>query len=920
MDWGDTFGIGLGNKHDKYLLVWTPKKSSEAQILPGFDSEDGKLTLKMKSRPGSWISWIDEAKIATEATDDYDRVRKSVQELERNTRQVVDFADGVLNDIVVQHLGKSMTLSELAQEVLQAELIIPNSVKTGGYILAKSGEDIATAKVIIPEQTNIHRVHLNEDALFESIATDNYDRLMVVFRTHIKRYPDLVDISYCLTLNDYLQGDAEQEGIVSSISFDLERDTSNIDILPTAAVYNPLRPDEVQFLPIAFSGPVEQIREAISQCSSDIDTYVSEANQHAYQIMADFQKRVDSRLQALILKPGQRIHEKVWDDLAIHELQNRLVEFTDFFATCLKNHFGEDTAALKKAELERDIAPLVESWQIYELRQTTLRHLVLSSYRLANQMLDLATGIFYDLAFEKYFIQSGLIQPVEFLVVENGELLDTIYLPTWTKRSVRDLLNRFALNSSVHSKQIERLRTIWLELLEIANFATRHNQEFESILKPLVDLLLAPKGSLTPSGATNRLPQNSRQQKANFNGFEISDDEFQSVLSRIQVNFPVIKHCIQNVPKDSEDSERYYSTLWMILIDGKGREILSQNVQPLCDINLSTPLETKRLMDLVLSGDIVVRDEKDLRAVKRNLDRTLSRKVGKELQEILTPTMLEIHGDTLLCLLREELLAYQGTLEKRLTRFTNPKAQRKAGKTKRRQKQSSAQSTDNAVEVIEAEKPKLTEIVEFLTPYTEAPTVLVEASTNPQSDELDKIRRRQVLNFDLQELPPIENTWLENIKSVDDYPNLRTFLLENKLPISTTGRLLMNLRKTASEPNSDDENASDVFSIVLELVQELRSLQDANYAGPPLQRFVNYLPEKLWRWELTQITEDELPTLIKEKVLASTVCYEKEVEVLLEYVERYDQILETKLTPDSGMDERRSALEKDFQAIIETIL
>ena len=80
------------------------------------------------------------------------------------------------------------------------------------------------------------------------------------------------------------------------------------------------------------------------------------------------------------------------------------------------------------------------------------------------------------------------------------------------------------------------------------------------------------------------------------------------------------------------------------------------------------------------------------------------------------------------------------------------------------------------------------------------------------------------------------------------------------------------------------------------------------------------LPEKLWRWELTQITDDELPMLIKEKVLASIVCYEKEVEVLLEYVERYEQILETKLSPDSGMDKRRRALEKDFQAIIETIL
>ena len=53
MDWGDTFGVGLGAKADKYLLVWTPKNSSEAQILPGFDSEDGQLRLKMKGTPWS---------------------------------------------------------------------------------------------------------------------------------------------------------------------------------------------------------------------------------------------------------------------------------------------------------------------------------------------------------------------------------------------------------------------------------------------------------------------------------------------------------------------------------------------------------------------------------------------------------------------------------------------------------------------------------------------------------------------------------------------------------------------------------------------------------------------------------------------------------------------------------------------------
>ncbi|MCH8289595.1 hypothetical protein IH992_00610 [Candidatus Poribacteria bacterium] len=914
MDWGDTFGIGLGTKHDKYLLVWTPKESSEGQILPGFDSEDGKLTLKMKSRPGAWVSWIDEAKVTAEATDDYDRVRKSVQELERNTRQIIDFADGVLKDIRVQHLGKLLTLPELAQEILQVELTIPNTVKTGGYILAHSKDEIPVAKVIIPEQTNIHRVHLNEDELFDAIAKDGYDLLLVVFRTHIKNYPDLVDINYCLTLDDYFRGNSQQEEIVSNTpSFNLAQDGHEIKILPTATVYNPLHPDITQFVPVSFTAPAEQIREAISQCSSEIDRYVSQANQYASEIMTDFQQRIDSRMHALIIQPGQRIHEKVWDDLAVQELRNRLLEFTEFFGKYLSENFPPDAAELKKNQLHSSIDPLIESWQISDLRQTTLQRLILSGYKLANQMLDLATGMHYDLAFEKYFIEPGLIQKVEFLALENGELVNEVHLPEWTKKTVGDLLHRFALNSAVHSKQIERLRTLWLESLEVANFASQHNQEFETIVEPLVNLLISPS-------ATNTLPRTSRQSKPAFNGFEIPDGEFQRILTRIKDNFSLIKRCILNAPKERDKLAQYYSTLWMILIDGKVREMLFQNVQPIWNINLSTPLETKRLIDLVLSGEIVVRDEKDLQSLKRNLERALRAKVGKKLQEITTPSMLEIHGDTLLCMLRDELLAYQAMLEKRLARITHPKVQKKQAKMRKgRKKKTSPESVEVELQSIEMEKPKIAEIIEFLAPYAEAPSVLIEASINPQSAQLDEIRRRQVLNFDLQELPPIEKTWLENIKTVDDYPNLRALLLENKLSISTTGRLLMDLRRTFPDTGIG-ANSANAFNVVLELVQELRALQDAGYDGQPLERFIDYLPEKLWRWELTQITNEELPTLIKEKVLVSAVCYEKEVEALLEYVERYDQLLEKKFVQGSEVNKQRGVLEEKFQAIAETIL
>ena len=221
MSWGDTFGLGLGVKSDKHLIVWTPKESSEGDILPGFDSEDGELTVKMRSRPGAWVSWIDEAKVTAETQDDYDRVHRSIQELERNARQITDFADGVVSEIAIQNLGKSLTLSELAQEVLKARLTIPSTIKTGGYVLTQiddpDTEVMPSATVIIPEQTHIHRVHLNEDALFEQILEKNYNLLLVVLRTHIKQYPDLIDLGYGLTLHTRLSNvfddqDAETPG------------------------------------------------------------------------------------------------------------------------------------------------------------------------------------------------------------------------------------------------------------------------------------------------------------------------------------------------------------------------------------------------------------------------------------------------------------------------------------------------------------------------------------------------------------------------------------------------------------------------------------------------------------------------------------------------------------------------------------
>ena len=904
MSWGDTFGLGLGVKSDKHLIVWTPKETSEGDILPGFDSEDGKLTVKMRPRPGAWVSWIDEAKVTAETNDDYDRVHRSIQELERNARQITDFADGVVSDITIQNLGKSLTLSELTQDVLKARLAIPSTVKTGGYVLARiddtHADDIPSATVIIPEQTHIHRVHLNEDVLFDRILADNYDLLFVVLRTHIKQYPDLADLGYSLTLHTRLSDVFTDDEETSEVSD--ERDA--IQVLATAAVYDPLEPETLKLAPIAFKAPAEEIETAIAESSKKIEAYTVKANQHAYQLMAQFQQGVETRLRALVLGPGQRVHNKVWDDLVVRELRSTMLAFVEFYTEYLTEHFEEAVAAAKTDALTENIDPMIEFWQLQDNQQLTLNHLIQSSYKLANQVLDRAAGLFHDLVFEQDFIATGLVGQVELRTFENSELLNEIYLPKWTRGSVREKMAGIGLRSTLHTDQIERLTTVWLELIELANFVGQHKQDFEIVIQPLVDLLLAPK-----TGQVQRRSQQAMQRgnATNFPGFEISDDIFQQLLDHVKLHLPTIKQWLVNLPPKS-DTQQHYATLWTLMLDGRLREQLLANVQPTCEINLSVPDQTKRLITLMLGSTLIIEAEKDRKLIERNLNRAVISKTGHELTNITSAAMLAIHGDTLLAILYEELLGYHNTLTKRASRLTNAPQKGK----KRKRGRSNNGSAPN-IETVEAEQQKVEELMTFLKPYRQEEVIgtLATAGLNPRGSKLEEIRKQQVLSFDVSDLPAIGETWLDGSKGVEDYPNLRMFLLQNQIPISTTGRLLMELRQQFPD---------ELFNHVLGLIQEVKALQSTDYKGDLLDQFVTYISEKVWRWELTQITETELPLLLKEKVLASAICYEKEVDTLLEYVERYDELVSTKLVADSEMDNHRQYIEEQFQAIVETLL
>lgn len=907
MSWGDTFGLGLGVKSDKHLIVWTPKESSEGDILPGFDSEDGELTVKMRPRPGAWVSWIDEAKVTAETQDDYDRVHRSIHELERNARQITDFADGIVADITIQNLGKSLTLSELAQDVLKARLTIPSTIKTGGYLLANVDDTetggMPPATVIVPEQTHIHRVHLNEDVLFDRILAQDDNLLLVVIRTHIKQYPDLIDLGYGLTLHTRLSNVFDDHEAETSETSKEEFDP--IQVLATAAIYDPLEPETLRLVPIAFNAPAEEIETAISESSKKIETYTVKANQNAYQLMAQFQQGVETRLRALVLGPGQRVHNKVWDDLVIRELRNTMLAFVEFYAEYLTEHFEASVAAAKTEVLKENIDPMIEFWQLQDNQQLTLNHLIQSSYKLANQVLDRAAGLFHDLVFEQDFIEVELVKPVELSIFENNELLNEIYLPQWTRGTVREKMAGMNLRSSLHAAQVERLTTIWLELLELANFVSQHKQDFEAVIQPLVNLLLAAKAGKS----THRRNQQAQPRggATNFAGFEIPDKTVDQLLDHVKLHLPTIKQWLQNMPS-AVDAQQHYATLWALVLDGQLRERLLADIQPTCDINLSVPDQTKRLINLMLESALIIQAEKDRKSIERNLNRAIISKTGHELANVTTAAMLAIHGDTLLATLYEELLGYHDTLAKRAGRLAN--APQKGKKRKRGQARNNG--TANAA-AIEAEQQKVAELMAFLKPYRQEEVIatLATAGIDPRAINLEEIRKQQVLSFDVSDLPAIDETWLGDSKSVEDYPNLRMFLLQNQLPVSTTGRLLMELRQQFPD---------ELFNHVLGLIQEVKALQSNDFKGDLLNQFVTYISEKVWRWELTQITESELPLLLKEKVLASAICYEKEVDTLLEYVERYDELVSTKLTAGSEMDNHRQYIEGQFQAIVETLL
>ena len=84
---------------------------------------------------------------------------------------------------------------------------------------------------------------------------------------------------------------------------------------------------------------------------------------------------------------------------------------------------------------------------------------------------------------------------------------------------------------------------------------------------------------------------------------------FKRLLDHVKLHLPTIKQWLANLPP-REDAQQHYATLWTLVLDGKLREQLLTGVQPTCDINLSVPDQTKRLINLMLGSALIIQAEK----------------------------------------------------------------------------------------------------------------------------------------------------------------------------------------------------------------------------------------------------------------------------------------------------------------------
>ncbi len=673
MSWGDTLFLTLGEGDSKCLVIWTPKNTSERDYLPGFYTDDGAFQMKMKYKPGAWVTYADlndiRHSIASkseeygEPTEERDRkmaeqeVIFSVRELERNTKNLVDFADGVVTNFIVMHRGKPIKLLDLLrrEEELHMEIRFIR-FKSGAYILFTE-----PGKVIIPEKTISSGVHLNSDELVSELSNGkDVNAFCVLYSSYIRETPDFYDVQQYFHLTEQLEEVPVVEG-QSSLS-------QNVKALLGVAVFDPLVYNSVKLNLFSIDCDSERFEGLVNDSADFMNKCFAEMNKKIAEISNAHQGRIRNRINLLnqsqniinsivfetpqtpfsgeagsfqglqtagndspTLERGERRsgasdqNESV-QRIVSNETETVLADFMDFSLQLFQKEFEEDTAE-----------KIIQNLKDYHKRILELKEErgYISSNEL-NNFINKSTFSIHDAIIMSRFIKSGVMTPHPLKVFEDNIEIDRINFPATASWEIKEMFEVQSL-SNVQRQRHEELLS---KIPEIENFAGRQGYGAREVLSPLCDILL----SVNSAGE-----------------LEVDAETFAETIERIQKNSSEIRECISHAPSAGED---YYAKLSALISQGEVKESVCKRIGYFEGLTLTTPEQVHELLLLIKRNKLIELERKEQRLFLKALESELSERTGKQLSQIVNDEKwVQIYADDILDSIKIALSACLKTLD-----------------------------------------------------------------------------------------------------------------------------------------------------------------------------------------------------------------------------------------------------------------
>jgi len=699
MRWGDTLFLTLGRDENKCLVVWTPKQTSERDHLPGFYTDDGKFFMKVKEKPGAWVTYADLGQIrrkieaeqnsrprksygnfdnlGSESSETLDKagqeVLQGVRELERNTKNIVDFAGGIVPEFTVTHRGRPIKLADLLRrsEEFNVDLRLLRGFKTGAYIVITPHEttqenSLFAAEIIIPEKTISAGVHLNADELIARLSDEHKCFATAIYSSYLRQYPDFQDFQHYFHLREQL----EEAKVFAK--FTLERcegltDAKGLrtsEILLGEAVHDPINRDGITLKVFSVTSDNKKIEQLIADAEKPLSEYFEKVNEKIASISEIHQGRVRERVG--MWNVGRNIISSILDEtpaeeqattqgspavqrIVSEETKSAITDFMDFSFQLFEQHFQPQTTEKLTQELRNyhELISIVEEERGY-----------ISSGDL-NNFIGKATALVHDGVMEEQFVQTGAITPIDIKIFEDGKEISQIDFPLTASWEIEVMPETLSLSTTQRRRHAELLS----QTLDIENSARRSGYGLREVLNPLYEILL----SVNSAGE-----------------FEINAETFAQAIEQIRLYRRDIRECILSAPSDSRD---YYAKLSVIISKGEFRELLCQRIGYFEGMTLSNSEEVSDLLTSIQTGELIKLDEREQSQFLKNLEVEVETRTGKKLASFKNEKLLKIHCDEVLNAIKVALQKCLETLDadvKDLTDTMNLDDKQLLNKLKRR--------------------------------------------------------------------------------------------------------------------------------------------------------------------------------------------------------------------------------------------